>query len=85
MMNKKTALQIEKLWNEMYQGLNTVKTSAEASGDGIKGMWSVEIKPAESNDGSTFHYINELADITRAFRCSSYIAVREGKVIARIF
>lgn len=84
-MNKQTAKQIEKLWNEMFQGLETVKTSAEASGGGLKGSWSVEIKPAADNDGSTFHYINELADITRAFRRSSYIAVMEGKLIARIF
>ena len=84
-MNKKTALQIENLWNGMYPSLETVKTFAEASEGGIKGSWAVEIKPAELNDGCTFHYVNELADITRAFRCSSYVAVRGGKIIARIF
>lgn len=90
MMNKKAAAIIAKLWNEEKRGSYVpTMTEAQVISDGGK-SYSVHIMPIGDNDGHTFHHIEEVTDICRAFGVSGYVSARIGDkgkaiIIARIF
>lgn len=89
-MKKSLANQIAKLWNENFAGsYEPTKTKAEVTQNGVKGDYAVEIVPDGINVGNSFHHNEEVTDISRAFKVSSYLSTREKDgiaiVIARIF
>lgn len=86
-MKKSLANQIAKLWNDNFAGSYApTKTQAEVMPDGV-GDYSVEVHPyGEDNDGYSFYSHNEVSDIERAFKVSSYITQdEEHRLYARIF
>lgn len=87
-MKKALANQIEKLWNEEFSGCyEPTKTHAVVCESGMSGGYSVEVHPCgEANNGFSFHSIENVTDIERAFNVSAYITQdEENKLIARIF
>ena len=87
-MKKSLANKICKLWNENHVGsYEPTKTQAIVCESAIKGEYSVEVHPfGENNDGHSFHSIETVVDIERAFRVSAYITQDENnKLYARIF
>lgn len=85
-MKKILAEQICKLWNDNFAGTYApTKTQAEVCN--IKGDYSVEVHPCgEENNGHSFHSHNEVSDIERAFKVSSYITQdKDNKLYARLF
>lgn len=79
-MKKSLANQIAKVWNELHAGHTAeTMTTAQVSED------SVEIVPTATSDGMAFHYVEDFADIMRAFNVSGYITFRAGKFVARLF
>lgn len=87
-MKKSLANQIAKLWNENHVGnYEPTKTKAIVCKNAMKGEYSVEVHPfGENNDGDSFHCIEPVVDIERAFRVSAYITQDENnKLYARIF
>ncbi len=85
-MKKSLAEQICKLWNDNFTGSYApTKTKAEVCV--VKNDYSVEVHPfGEENNGHSFHSHNEVSDIERAFKVSSYITQdEEHKLYARFF
>lgn len=87
-MKKALANQIAKLWNENFCG-SYKPTKTKAVVTGVKGDFSVEIVPDGINVGNSFHRNEEVTDISRAFKVSSYLTTSTKDeltiVIARIF
>lgn len=89
-MKKALANQIAKLWNENFTGsYEPTKTKAIVNKNGVNGDFSVEIVPDGINVGNSFHHNDEVTDVSRAFKVSSYMttSTKDGFpiVIARIF
>lgn len=77
-MKKSLANQIERLWNEKHAGsYGPTRTKAVVMEGGRTDDFSVEIIPdkGNGNDGSSFHHQEEMTDVTRAFKVSSYVAL----------
>lgn len=85
-MKKILAEQICKLWNDNFTG-SYAPTMTKAEVCGVNDDCSVEVRPCgEENNGHSFHSHNEVSDIERAFKVSSYITLDENnKLYARIF
>ena len=87
-MKKSLANQICKLWNEQHVGnYKPAKTQAIVCKGEVNEDYSVEVHPiGEENDGHSFHSHNEVSDIERTFKVSSYITQdMEHKLYARFF
>ena len=90
-MKKSTAKIIIDLWNEKFAGsTDATKTKAVLdepyADDKRKDAYGVRIVPdGEDNLGDAFYHNEELADVTRAFKVSSYIGLWEGKMYARLY
>lgn len=92
-MKKSTAKIIIDLWNEKFAG-STDATKTKAVLDepypyadiNRKDAYGVRIVPdGEDNFGDVFYHNEELTDVTRAFKVSSYIGLWEGKMYARLY
>lgn len=76
-MKKALANQIAKLWNENFAGsYEPTRTVAKVGGSSNQDYY-VEICPDVTNVGNSFHHIEELADVMRAFKVSAYVTTRE--------
>lgn len=86
-MEKRKANQIAKLWNELHCGSTApAKTLAiVVASSAEKGYYAVEIHPTGDNVGWCFYANEELVDVTRAFKVSSYVTIDDGKLIGRLF
>lgn len=87
-MKKLLANQICKLWNEQNVGnYEPTKTHAVVCKNAVENEYSVEVHPCgNENDGHSFHHIEEVTYIERAFKVSAYIMQDESnKLFARIF
>lgn len=75
-MKKSLANQIARVWNEKHAGIyEPTKTKAVVMEGGRKDDFCVEIIPDKGNDGSSFHHQEEMTDVMRAFKVSSYVAL----------
>lgn len=87
-MKKSKANAIINLWNEEHAG-STAETGTKAvlCNGTHKGDYDVEIVPASScNLGNSFHAVDSLALVEKAFRVSAYITTdKKGNIIAVLF
>ena len=85
-MKKSLAEQICKLWNDNFTG-SYAPTMTKAEVCVVKDDYSVEVHPfGQENNGHSFHSHNEVSDIQRAFKVSSYITQDENnRLYARFF
>ena len=77
-MKKSLANQIARLWNEKHAGIyEPTRTKAVVIECSRPGDFFVEIIPdkGNGNDGSSFHHQEEMTDVMRAFKVSSYVAL----------
>ena len=86
-MEKSLANQIAKLWNDNFAGsYEPTKTMAEVCVCTHGGYFVVVHPYGDENDGHAFYSHNEVSDIARAFRVSSYITQDENhRLCARIY
>lgn len=86
-MTKKEAEFLAKHWNENFAG-NTeeTRTKAVVVKSSIGKKYDVEIVPdGERNNGRSFHHVEELSIISKAFKANTYIMIWNDTVIGRIF
>jgi hypothetical protein len=82
-MEKTMATTLAKMWNERVENaMEETKTFAKVK-EFVAGRFEVEIYPCSK--GKSFHQVEMLADMSRAFHASTYLSIDDGKVYASIF
>lgn len=90
-MNKQLAKAVCKLWNEKHKGYTAMTRTlayVEApSNPKHDECYDVIIKPDGINSGTSFHHIEELSDLKRAFGVSAFVFLDSdsGKLYGIIF
>lgn len=81
-MKKSKAIKVAKHWNDNFRG-NTEETMTEATISGEGECCMVCIKNVgERNRKSAFYHVEELADVARTFRVSTFILLMDGEPVA---
>ena len=85
-MEKKIANQIAKKWNEdMADRYAPTRTKALVCKTSLKQDYAVEILPDGENNGSSFHYLEEIVLVEKYYGVHAYVTYLEQGVSARIF
>lgn len=76
------ATTLAKMWNKREENATEVTKTFAKVKEFVEGNWEVEIYPCI---GDSFHKVEMLTDMTRAFQASTYLSINDGKVYASIF